>query len=149
MNPLPSRCPVCSGPLVISRLHCPSCETTIEGSFAPGGSHLFEAFTPEQLRPLQPFSRLSQEQLYFVLTFIRCEGRFNRMEEELNLSYPTLRGRLDEIIQTLGFTPSREEPIQIPMPGPGPDERQSILDLLYQGEIDVTEARRRLRGESA
>jgi len=132
--------------LVITRLHCPSCETTIEGHFAPGLSRLQEAFSPEQLRSLLPFSRLSQEQLYFILTFVRCEGRFNRMEEELNLSYPTLRSRLDEIIRALGFEPAREET----PPGPAPlahAERQSILDLLSQGEIGVEEARRRLSGK--
>ena len=148
MNPLPTKCPVCSSDMVVTRLHCPGCETTIEGSFAPGGSPLQEAFSPEQLRSLLPFSRLSQEQLYFVLTFVRCEGRFNRMEEELNLSYPTLRGRFDEIIRALGFEPAREEPPAVPSPVlPGPAERQSILDMLNRGEIDVEEARRRLRGE--
>lgn len=146
MNSLPGKCPVCSGDLIVTRLLCPSCETTIEGSFAPGGSRLQEAFTSEQLRSLLPYSHLSQEQLYFILTFVRCEGRFNRMEEELGLSYPTLRGRLDEIIRALGFEPGREEAPHGPVPL-GPAERQSILDLLNQGKIDVEEARRRLRGE--
>ncbi len=164
MNPVPSKCPVCGGDLIVTRLHCPSCETTIEGSFAPGGTRLQEAFTSEQLRSLLPFSKLTQEQLYFMLTFVRCEGRFNRMEEELNLSYPTLRSRLDDIIRALGFEPGREEardeitrrdeiarrddvakreearPV-------GAEERQAILDMLSRGEINVEEARRRLRGE--
>ena len=108
---LPGKCPVCSGDLVVTRLYCPSCETTLEGSFALGSSRLQEAFSPEQLRTLLPFSHLTQEQLYFVLTFVRCEGRFNRMEEELGLSYPTLRSRLDELIRALGFEPPREAPV--------------------------------------
>lgn len=152
MNPLPSNCPVCGGELVVTRLHCPSCETSIDGSFALKTSSLREAFSPEQLRSLLPFSRLSQEQLYFILTFVRCEGRFNRMEEELHLSYPTLRSRLDEIILSLGYKPAPEpreeagaqEPLFRP---PDPGERQNILDLLNSGEINVDEARRRLRGE--
>lgn len=152
MNPLPSTCPVCGGDLVVTRLHCPSCETSLEGSFALQPSPLQEAFSPEQLRSLLPFSRLSQEQLYFILTFVRCEGRFNRMEEELHLSYPTLRSRLDEIILALGYKPApepREEAaVQIPMGRlPDPGERQLILDQLNRGEINVDEARRRLRGE--
>ena len=63
MNPLLSKCPVCGGDLVVTRLHCPACETTIEGSFDPGtsGNRLQEAFSPEQLKPLLPFSRLSTE----------------------------------------------------------------------------------------
>ncbi len=153
MNPTPTKCPVCGGELIVTRLHCPSCETTLEGSFALGGSRLQEAFSPEQLRSLLPFSRLNQEQLYFLLTFVRCEGLFNRMEEELMLSYPTLRNRLDEIIRALGFEPAREESAREEAAARnegktiGPAERQAILDMLNRGEIVVEEARRRLLGE--
>lgn len=157
MNPILTKCPVCGGDLVVTRLHCPACETTIEGSFDPtvAGSRLQEAFSPEQLKPLLPFSRLTAEQLQFVLTFVRCEGRFNRMEEEMGLSYPTLRNRLNDIIRAMGYEPSREEAARPPEPArpdfivPGPAERQSILDLLSRGEIDMEEAKRRLRGERA
>jgi hypothetical protein len=148
MNPIPTRCPVCGGDLIVTRLHCPSCETTIEGSFAAGGSPLQEAFSPEQLRSLLPFSRLNKEQLYFALAFMRCEGRFNRMEEELSLSYPTLRIRLDEVIRALGFEPAREDRAETGDTNTlSQEERQSILDLLSRGEINVQEAGRRLRGE--
>src|SRR5512138_2577086 len=154
MNPLLTKCPVCGGELMVTRLHCPACETTIEGEFDPGaaGGRLQEAFSPEQLKPLLPFSRLTAEQLQFVLTFVRCEGRFNRMEDEMGLSYPTLRNRLNEIIRAMGYEPSREEAarVEAPVPaqaaGPGPAERQSILEMLSRGEIDLDEAKRRLRG---
>lgn len=151
MNPILNKCPVCGGDLVVTRLHCPACETTIEGSFDPSvsGSRLQEAFSPEQLKPLLPFSRLSAEQLQFVLTFVRCEGRFNRMEDEMGLSYPTLRNRLNDIIRALGYEPAREEPaVAPPIQTLGPDERQSILDMLSRGEIDLEEAKRRLRGNN-
>ncbi len=147
MNVIPSKCPVCGGELIITRLHCPACETSLEGSFAPGASPLQEAFTPEQLRSLLPFARLTQEQLYFMLTFVRCEGRFNRMEEELKLSYPTLRNRLDEIIRALGFEPAREESARVETRQVAAGVRQEILDTLSRGEISVEEARLRLRGE--
>lgn len=150
MNPMLTKCPVCGGDLIATRLHCPSCETTLEGSFAPGGSRLQEAFSPDQLRSLLPFSRLTTEQLNFMLTFVRCEGRFNRMEEELGLSYPTLRGRLDEVVRAMGYEPAREEPPAATPAAtnlPGAAERQTILDMLNRGEIDVEAARRRLRGE--
>jgi len=58
MNALPTRCPVCSGDLVVTRLYCPSCETTLEGSFMPGGSRLQEAFSSDQLRHLLPFANM-------------------------------------------------------------------------------------------
>jgi hypothetical protein len=157
MNPILTKCPVCGGDLVVTRLHCPSCETVIEGSFDPNtsGTRLQEAFSPEQLKPLLPFSRLSAEQLQFVLTFVRCEGRFNRMEDEMGLSYPTLRNRLNEIIRAMGYEPSRDETaaprgetvVRVEISTPGPAERQAILDMLSRGEIDLEEAKRRLRGE--
>lgn len=163
MNPILKQCPVCGGDLVVTRLHCPACETTIEGMFDPGaaGGRLQGAFSPEQLKPLLPFSRLSAEQLQFVLTFVRCEGRFNRMEEEMGLSYPTLRNRLNDIIRSMGYEPAREEAAReeaareegmragAGIQSPGPNERQTILDLLSRGEIDLEEAKRRLRGERA
>src|SRR5512138_3721656 len=132
MNPLLTKCPVCGGELMVTRLHCPACETTIEGEFDPtvAGTRLQEAFSPEQLKPLLPFSRLTAEQLQFVLTFVRCEGRFNRMEEELGLSYPTLRNRLNDIVRAMGYEPSRDDAMRpeaaaVPV-SPGPAERQSI-----------------------
>ena len=168
MNPILTKCPVCGGELVVTRLHCPACETTIEGSFDPtvAGTRLQEAFSPEQLKPLLPFSRLTAEQLQFVLTFVRCEGRFNRMEEELGLSYPTLRNRLNDIVRAMGYEPSREEAAaarteaarteaaraesaRVEANLPGPAERQAILDMLSRGEIDMEEAKRRLRGPRA
>lgn len=154
MNPILTKCPVCGGDLVVTRLHCPTCETTIEGEFDPGGigTRLHEAFSPEQLKPMLPFARLSAEQLQFVLTFVRCEGRFNRMEEETGLSYPTLRNRLNEIVRSMGYEPPRDEAAfnRAPEPaGPPPAERQSILEMLSRGEIDMEEAKRRLRGARA
>jgi Uncharacterized protein conserved in bacteria len=85
-----TNCPVCGNGLTIVRLHCTECDTTIEGNF--------------QL-PVGPFSKLTPEQIQFLLNFIHCEGRFTRLEKELNLSYPTLRNRLNEIIRVLGFEP--------------------------------------------
>ena len=92
MQKLPEKCPICNANILVTRFFCPQCDSVIEGHFQPLSG---------------PFSELSDEQMNFVLTFIRCEGRFNRMEEELNLSYPTLRNRLFEVIRALGFEPGR------------------------------------------
>jgi len=130
--------------MVITRMYCSTCETSLEGSFAAGVNRLQEAFSSDQLRSLLPFSRLGKDQLYFVLTFVRCEGRFNRMEEELGLSYPTLRSRLDELIRALGFEPHSNE-LEAASSSLSPDERQSILDRLDRREIDVETASQQLR----
>lgn len=130
MNQILTKCPVCSGEMVVTRLYCPQCDTTIEGHFSQGRN---------------PFANLTPEQMQFALTFVRCEGRFNRMEEELNLSYPTLRNRLNDVIRALGFDPGREEP-QPQVVRLNAEDRLRILDDLAQGKISSEEAQQQLRG---
>lgn len=130
MYPLLNKCPVCGSQLNVVRLHCDHCDTTIEGSFNSATG---------------PFSQLNAEQVQFILTFVRCEGRFNRMEDELNLSYPTIRNRLYEIIRALGFEPGKEEaPVKLTL-----EERKRILDDLDEGKINLEQARRLLQGMEA
>lgn len=130
MNSVLTRCPICNGELAVTRLYCPQCDTTIEGHFSPGRN---------------PFANLTPEQMQFALTFIRCEGRLNRMEDELNLSYPTLRNRLNDVIRALGFEPGREEP-QPQVVRLSAEDRLRILDDLAQGKISSDEAQQQLRG---
>lgn len=128
MNQMLSRCPVCKNDLMVTRLYCMHCDTTLEGHFHP---------------ETNPFAPLNTEQMQFLLTFVRCEGRFNRMEEELNLSYPTLRNRFNEILRTLGFEPGREElPVRLTT-----EDRMRILDELATGTISPEDAQQRLLGK--
>jgi hypothetical protein len=126
MYPALTRCPVCQNELVVSRLHCPSCDTVVEGRFTAGH-----------------FANLTQEQLHFIVTFVRCEGKINRMEDELNLSYPTIRNRLHEVIRALGFEPGKEESPEIITD----EKRRNVLEDLNTGKISAADAMRILRGE--
>ena len=110
------RCPICGGTLLVSALHCPGCDATITGHFDLG-----------------VFGRLSAEQLAFAELFIRCEGKITRVEEELGLSYPTVRNRLDDLIRALGY--SVRESLR-----PSAEERRSILERLSSGELSSDEA---------
>ena len=88
MRFIPSRCPICQAEMTITRLHCSSCDTTLEGRFASN-----------------QLTNLSSDQLDFILTFVRCEGKLNRIEMEEKErwgSYPTIRNRLLEVIRALG-----------------------------------------------
>ena len=120
-----NKCPVCSSEMIVTRLHCESCDTTIEGRFANG---TFPGLTPEQLD--------------FIETFIRCEGKITRVEKELGLSYPTIRNRLQEVIRAMGYEPDKEETSEVP-----DETRRSVLEELDAGKISAEEAMRRLQGE--
>ncbi len=120
-----SKCPVCGGELTVTRLHCDACDTAIEGRFANG-----------------VFAGLTTEQLDFIETFVRCEGKINRMEDEMALSYPTIRNRLQEVIRALGYEPAKEEPADI-----SNEKRLNVLEELDSGKISAEEAMRLLNGE--
>jgi hypothetical protein len=102
--------------LSIARLHCNSCGTSLEGDFQLGG-----------------WSGLSQEQLAFVETFVRCEGKLNRMEKEIGLSYPTLRNRLQEIIRLMGYEPGASDASE-------EEDRRRVLEDVAAGRMSTQEA---------
>lgn len=118
MNSIPSSCPFCGGELAITRIYCRDCDTTYEGRFSGG-----------------PFVALTPEQVNFIFTFVRCEGKIRRMESEVGLSYPTIRSRLHEVIRALGYEPGGDE-----APALSPQERQRILEDLDSGRINAEQA---------
>jgi hypothetical protein len=79
---------------------------------------------------------MTDEQRDFAVTFVRCRGNIKEVERELGISYPTVRGRLDTVIQALGF----------PVECDGEDEaeiagrRREVLDSLAKGELSADEA---------
>lgn len=131
MLPLPARSPFDGGRIIVTRFHCPDTNLTVEGEF----------------EVVMPFSQLSPEQLKFVEIFVRNEGRLNRMESELGLSYPTVRSRLHDIIRALGYEPGKDEPLPPvpPAPLPAADHRQ-VLEDLEAGRIDFDQAMSMLEG---
>lgn len=78
--------------------------------------------------------RLNREDLDFVLEFVRSSGSLKEMGKLLGLSYPTVRNRLNEIIERLAAPPHDIEA-----------ERRRILDEVAKGELSVKEGARRLK----
>jgi hypothetical protein len=131
-----STCPVCEGELAITRLHCRSCGTALEGEFGVGR-----------------YGRLSREQLSLLESFLRSRGNLKEMERELGISYPTVRGRVESLVRTLGLAdgeaPAAEDPTEADAPNPTSDddasERRAILDRLARREISAEDAAEALR----
>ena len=133
MQQLPTHSPFDGGEIVVTRFYCPGSDVTVEGRFALA----------------VPFAQLSQEQLYFVETFLRCEGKLSRMEGELSLSYPTLRIRLHEIIRALGYEPGKDESGREEAAPVTEERRRAVLNDLDAGRISFDEAMSMLQSENA
>lgn len=127
MNPYPppGRCPVCGGDLAVTRFDCANCETRIEGRF--DGGHL---------------GRLDRDQLAFVEVFLRNRGVIKDVEVDLGLSYPTIRGRLDDVVRALGY--GGDERLPRAVVATRREQRRHILQDLRDRTISPDEAARRL-----
>ena len=124
MFPVIGKCPVCGETMTVTRLHCRTCDSALEGQFSLGR-----------------FYRLSSQQLAFIETFIRCEGKLTRVQEELNISYPTARARLTDVIRALGYEVDEEAEAMAPA------ERKGILEKLASGQISSEQAVELLKGK--
>src|ERR1700722_9931231 len=92
MRPLILKCPSCNGDLAVTKLHCYSCDIAVEGDFS-----------------IPALLRLNRAQLDFVEVFLKNRGIIR--EGELGVSYPTVRARLDEVLDAIGFNlaPGQED----------------------------------------
>jgi len=134
-------CPVCADELTITRLHCRSCGSALEGEFGVGR-----------------FGRLDREQMSLLESFLRSRGNLKEMERELGISYPTVRGRVDALVRALGLgdepdakrTDDFGAAFGDAFADDAPDldtsaERRSILERLARKEMSAEEAAEALR----
>lgn len=112
--PVINKCSVCGGQLKVSSLHCDSCDTHYHGNFH------FDKFT-----------YLSAQQKHFIEVFLKCRGNIREVEKELEISYPTVRARLDDVISSLGYDSSVED---------SQANKKEAINSLSRGEISYEEA---------
>ncbi len=125
-------CPVCEDELSITRLHCRSCGTTLEGEFGVGR-----------------FGRLTREQLALLESFLRSRGNLKEMERELGISYPTVRGRIDALVRALGLGGEGSAATQDEAEESPQETRRAILERLARHEITAEEASAAIRSLGA
>ena len=115
----PSHCPTCGHVLEVRELSCRECETSIRGRWSLG-----------------VFDRLTDDQQTFLRIFVRSRGNLSEVERSLGVSYPTVRSKLEEVIEALA-----DEPVVEPPPVPTRDE---ILQQIASGHMSVEDGLARI-----
>lgn len=115
MNISNATCPECKQPMTVARMACPNCRVSLEGEFE-----------------LPPLAHLSPDDQAFVIAFIRHHGSIKKMEELFDISYPTVKNRLNALAAALDKT------FEAPTPN------LFVLEQLARGEITLEEALERL-----
>lgn len=81
---LPIHCPACQDALNVSQLKCDKCGTSVNGNFS-----------------LPLFLKLQADEQEFVIQFLTNSGSLKEMAKQLNNSYPTIRNKLDDLIEKI------------------------------------------------
>ncbi|MFP5438705.1 MAG: DUF2089 family protein [Bacteroidia bacterium] len=81
---LPTQCPGCSSQLHVAQLACPECSTQVSGTFG-----------------LPALARLTEDEQEFIIQFVISGGSLKEMAAFTGVSYPTVRNRLDDLIQKI------------------------------------------------
>ena len=108
-------CPDCKQPMKLSKAVCPSCGVAMDCDF-----------------DVSPLGKLSQDDQAFVMAFVRHHGSLKKMESLFNISYPTVKNRLNAISAAL------DKSFQAPSPN------LFVLEQLERGELSVEEVLERL-----
>ena len=117
-NETPKTCPSCGSDMKVTTLKCPSCDTEIQGDFDQGR-----------------FSSLAEEQLDFLEIFIKSRGSLKDVGKLLNISYPTARNRLDDLVNAFESIDKKA----------ASGQRLEVLEMVKSGQLTVEEAMDKLR----
>lgn len=120
--PIINSCPICSHSLHVKKLECANCHTIIKNDFT-----------------LSKFASLSDEQMHFVEVFLISRGNIKEVEKELGISYPTVRGKLNDIITLLGHDQKTAEGAE--------QSKSQVISMLENGEITTKEAIKLLKSK--
>ena len=113
MAKLITKCPSCGEKkLKVTRIECGQCSTKFEGEFE----------IPKLLQ-------LEADDLEFIQTFVKCSGSLKEMSKIFDVSYPTMRNRLNAIIEQLEKLTSDVV-----------SKRDEVISALERGELTARQA---------
>ena len=110
-----AKCAECGQPMRIRSVRCHDCGVEMGGEFE-----------------IPALAKLSVEDQLFVAAFVRSHGSIKKMESLFDISYPTVKNRLNAITRQLDAW------FDAPTPN------AAILEQLSRGEITVEDALERL-----
>jgi len=110
--PVTNLCPYCNETMAVSRMSCRGCHVAVDASF-----------------PSPRLMNLPSEHQRFIEIFILAGGNLKQMAEQAGVSYPTVRSRLDKVIDALRQEVARTSQV-----------RGTVLDAVGAGKLSPDEA---------
>ena len=106
-------CPYCTEAMQVTRMTCQACEVSVEAAFPDG-----------------PLARLPVEHQRFIEIFVLAGGSLKEIANQAGVSYPTVRSRLDKVIQQLGTELDVQQKESKKKQGSKKDKQESAAQIL-------------------
>jgi hypothetical protein len=116
-RPIDNECPYCGSALAITRMTCSHCSVSIDAAF-----------------PMSRLASLPVEHQRFIEMFVLSSGNLKEIAEQVGVSYPTIRSRLDKVIDALRVEISKTRQV-----------RGNVLDAVDQSRRSAQEAARLIK----
>lgn len=83
-KPITNDCPYCGSAMAVTTMTCTGCSVRVEARF-----------------PMSRLGSLPIEHQRFIEMFVLSGGNLKEIAEQVGVSYPTIRSRLDKVIEVL------------------------------------------------
>src|SRR5215218_5273164 len=116
--PVKQECPYCGAAMAVTRMSCGRCNVAIEAAF-----------------PMSRLGGLPVEHQRFIEMFVLAGGNLKEIAEQVGVSYPTVRSRLDKVIEVLRGEIAKTRRVQ-----------GNVLDAVEPGKTNAETAARLIKG---
>ena len=117
-KPVTQDCPYCQSPMTVTQMSCSACSVRIDAEF-----------------PMSRLGAMPVEHQRFIEMFVLAGGNLKEIAEQVGVSYPTIRSRLDKVIDALRNEISKTRRVQ-----------GNLLDAVEPGKTNAEEAARIIKG---
>jgi hypothetical protein len=116
-RPVSNECPYCGTVMAVTQMACESCHVSIAAAF-----------------PMSRLAGLPVEHQRFIEMFVLASGNLKEIAEQVGVSYPTIRSRLDKVIELLRAEIAKTQRV-----------RGSVLDAVQPGKTNAEDAARMIK----
>ena len=116
-RPLSNECPYCGTAMAVTQMTCEPCRVSVTAAF-----------------PMSRLANLPVEHQRFIEMFVLASGNLKEIAEQVGVSYPTIRSRLDKLIELLRAEIAKTQRV-----------RGNVLDAVEPGKTNAEDAARLIK----
>ncbi len=115
--PLSNECPYCRKAMTVRQMACGDCRVSVEAEF-----------------PMSRLAGLPVEHQRFIEMFVLAGGSLKQIADQVGVSYPTVRSRLDKVIAALRDEIAKTQTVS-----------GNVLDAVEPGKTNAQDAARLIK----